>query len=86
MKSNNCDNIIINNIDGLEEKDRDFDRYQNYLQAYETFIKGKKTTYNDYKNLVEQEIATILYTEEGILKSETEVNNLSKVKSLSTKW
>ena len=28
----------------------------------------------------------ILYTEEGILKSETEVNNLSKVKSLSTKW
>ena len=71
---------------GLEEKDIDFDRYQNYLQAYETFIKGKKTTYNDYKNLFEQEIATILYTEEGILKSETEVNNLSKVKSLSTKW
>ncbi len=84
MKSNNCDNIIINNIEGLEEID--FDRYQNYLQAYETFIKGKKTTYNDYKNLVEQSIAMILYTEEGILKSETEVNNLSKVKSLSTKW
>lgn len=63
----------------------DFDRYQNYLQAYETFIKCKKTTYNDYKNLVEQSIATILYTEEEILKSETDVNNLSKVKSLGTK-
>lgn len=31
MKSNNCDNIIINNIDGLEEKD--INRKRNKVRA-----------------------------------------------------
>ena len=41
MKSNNCDNIIINNIDGLEEKD--INRKRNKVRAV-IINKDKKIT------------------------------------------